>query len=236
MASDGELLQRALAQEAPYRFTKPGTSIFINGAPLTGKTTIAPLLAANLAGSTIQNGDIIRLAAQAIDQQLPESIRNPFLQLGSCDAYLAVGDGLYSPETLIEGYRAYSEATCRLLGHIVSRAEVQGANDIIFEGVQLMPDTVKPYLEGTNRLIVLTSNREMLGAKRDRRYGSGPSMLHDRYSDDRILLIQEEILRQANGLDSDIVLRLRDTGRYVEAVAKIIDFLHRTGTIEESYE
>lgn len=221
--------------ELAYSYALPGTLLFINGAPFSGKSTIAPLLAANIAGCVIQNMDILRLTEQDFDDKLPEAERNPVLQYGSCDSYQVVGDGQYSPENLIEGYRRYSKAVCRVLGYVIPRLEAQGAQNVLFEGVQLQPVIVKPYLKAVNKLIIITSSEERLDKNKAKLLDDGNAELEERYSTERLILIQKELLRQTGSMPPEAVLCVNNDNSYIETVAKIIYFLRRSGTIVPAY-
>lgn len=217
--------------EPGYRFAQAGTLLFLNGAPLSGKSTVAPLLAASISGCMIQNIDIIRLAAQEIDRKLPEAERDPVLNYGSCDSYLAIDDGSYSPTSLVKGYRRYADATCRILHYIIPRLEVQGTSDVLFEGVQLLPSVIGQYLDDKNKMITVTSEPKKLLDNRTKLFGEGPNELTDRYDVDRLMLVQAEILNQTAQLPSEQIFRADNTSRYTDTVRSIMRFLQDSGTI-----
>lgn len=229
--SDANLGNRYALHGPAYEFSKPGTLLFMDGSPLCGKSTVAPLVAANIAGCALQNMDIIRLAAQEVDAQGPGGETDPVLNFGSCDSYQAIGDGSYSPESLIEGYRRNSEAICRLMHKIVPGLEAQGAADVFFEGVQLLPDIVAPYLSASNKLLVMTSSGDGFDRNREKLFGREATDLHERYSTDRLLLIQGELLRQSAGLPPDQVFRVDNSHDFVAAASSILDFLQATEVI-----
>ena len=225
----GQELGRSLAPG--YQFTEPGTLLFVTGVPLSGKSTISPQLAASVEGCSMQNMDVFRLLAQTIDGMKSEDEREPALQFGSCDGYLAVGDGSYSPENLLEGFGRYSRAVFALADIVIPSLEAQGAQSVLFEGVQLQPSLVAPHLKGNSKLIVVTSSDVQLKANRDRLFGGDPVM-DDRYSNDKLLTLQDELLRQADELPADSVLRVDNTGEWPDTLPVILDFLQRTNTIK----
>lgn len=207
-----------------YRFVTPNTLIFIAGAPLSGKSTIAPLIASAIEGCTMQSMDIIRLVAQEIDRNKPENQRNPFVTYGSCDSYVFVGDGSYSPEHLIKGFNEYSKAVSSVLTGIIPKLELQGERNVLLEGVQLAPSLVIPYLINNNKLIIVKSDASRINAIRNALF-TGNQELIDRYSTEKILLLQEEILRQSKDISADKVFYVDNTGEYTDTVSKIIQFL-----------
>ncbi|MBI2195481.1 MAG: hypothetical protein HYU48_00335 [Candidatus Levybacteria bacterium] len=214
-----------------YSFTKQGTLVFITGAPLSGKSTISPLVAATIKSCALQNMDIIRLIAQEIDRNKPKSQRNPFVTYGSCDSYVFIGDGSYSPEHLIEGFNGYSEAVSSVLTGIIPKLELQGERNVLFEGVQLIPSFVSPYLTNNNKLIVIRSDASQINLNRHGMF-AGNQELIDRYSTERILLLQEEILRQSRTIPQDKVFYVDNTGDYTDTVIKIIQFLLNSQVIK----
>lgn len=214
-----------------YVFAESGTLLFINGAPLSGKSTIAPLVTSSIAGCALQNMDIMRLAAQEIEGLKAPEDRDSVLNFGSCDSYLALGDGSYSPESLIVGYRQYAEATCWLLKRILPKLEVQGAGDVLFEGVQLLPQIVKPYLGKRNKMITITSSPEHFLRNRANLYGAGPNELTGRYEIERLMLIQKELLDQSSDLPVGHAMQIANTGTSIDAAATILKFLADQGTI-----
>lgn len=219
------------AMRAPgFEFTEPGTLLFVTGVPLSGKSTISPQLTASIQGCSMQNLDIFRLLAQTVDEMRPPEDREAALQFGSCDGYLAVGDGSYSPDSLIEGFGRYSRAVFALADIVIPSLEAQGAQSVLFEGAQLMPSLVAPHLKGNSKLIVVTSDEVQLKKNRNKLFGGDPVM-EDRYSDERLLLLQDEILRQADALPENSVLRVNNVGQWQEALPAILDFLQSTGAI-----
>ncbi|MBU0570363.1 hypothetical protein KKB40_06350 [Patescibacteria group bacterium] len=214
-----------------YRLSEPNTLLFLTGAPVSGKSTIAPLVTSSIESLTLQPMDIIRLLAQEIENVRPEKERNPFVNLGSCDSYTIIENGGYSPERLIQGFNAYSKAVSSLLTGIIPKLEAQGVRDLLFEGVQLTPEIVAPYLDGNNRLIVVTSNQPMFASNRRRVFGTDHELL-DRYSDDKLLAIQHEIIRQAKHLPENRVLFIDNTGEYIDAAIEVIHSLRKANVIQ----
>lgn len=213
-----------------YSFINPNTILFLTGTPLSGKSTIAPLVVSVIQDCTVQNMDIIRILAQEMEMFKPESERNPFVKYGSCDSYVFVGDGSYSPQSLVNGFNSYARAVSSLLTGIVPRLEAQGTQRVLFEGVQLTPEIVSPLLTGNNRLIVITSNETRLSANRDKRYGKDRELL-ERYSLERLLLLQEEIIRQAQEIAPDKMFFVDNSGDYMDSTVRIIRLLLAEGVI-----
>lgn len=216
-----------------YEFTSQKALLFLAGVPLSGKSTIAPLVAASVKGCAIQSMDIIRLMAQELEKTKPEKLRNPFVHYGSCDSYKLVGDGQYAPQSLIDGYMAYSRAVSSLLGLVVPKLEAQGVQNLLFEGVQLAPDIVEPYLGGKDaRLIILRTNESRLISNRREIFGDNAEMI-ERYSTERLLVLQEEILRQSRKIPSDKVTIIDNIGEYTDTASQVLQFLLKTGLIKQ---
>lgn len=214
-----------------YMFSKEGTLIFMTGVPLSGKSTLAPLVAASIEGCSLQSMDIIRLVAQMIETFKPENERNPFVQRGSCDSYTLVGDGSYFPESLIEGFNQYAVAVSSVLRDVIPKLEIQGAQDVLFEGVQLAPRNVAEYLCGNNRLVVVTTNAKQVEHNRRKVFGDN-DVLVSRYSTDKLLLLQDEIVRQSREITYGRVFKTENVGDYRLAVTAIMEFLLEAGVIE----
>jgi len=207
-----------------YGYANSGTLIFITGAPLSGKSTIAPLVASCIERSVLQPMDIIRLMAQEIEAQKPEQERNRFVNAGSCDSYTLLEDGTYSQANLIEGFGLYCDAVGGLVSKIVPKLEAQGSQDVIFEGVQVTPPIVAPYLINNNRLIVITATSESFKRNRDKMYLGSESLL-DRYSIDKLVHIQNEILSQSLDIPEDKLIVVDNSGEYIDAARQIVSSL-----------
>lgn len=220
-----------LARSPEYRFARQRTLVFITGVPLSGKSTIAPLITSSVENCTLQPMDIIRLVAQEIESHKPEAERSPFVNYGSCDSYVAIGNGSYSPQSLIAGFNAYSEIVCSPLRSIIPRLEVQGAQNVLFEGVQLAPSIITPYLNGNSRLIIVTSNAQKLESNRKKMFGDNVE-LNERYSTDKLLLLQDEIVRQSRQVSKNRLFCVDNTGDFRNTTIQIIQFMLKTGTIE----
>ena len=214
-----------------YRFTKQGTLIFVTGAPLSGKSTIAPLVVSSIESCTLQPMDIIRLVTQEIESHKPEKERSPFVNYGSCDSYVAIGDGSYSPRSLILGFNAYSEIVSSPLRDIIPKLGVQGVQNVLFEGVQLTPSIVAPYLNGNSKLIIVTSNAQKLESNRRKMFGDDTELI-ERYSTDRLLLLQEEILKQSREIPEGKVININNIRDYRNTIANTLKFLSDTSVIE----
>jgi len=216
-----------------YEFTTQKVLLFLTGVPLSGKSTIAPLVAASVKGCAIQSLDIFRLMAQELEKTKQEEHRNPFVHYGSCDSYKLIGDGQYSPQGLIDGYMAYSRAVSSLLGLVVPKLEAQGVQDLLFEGVQLAPDIIEPYLKGKDaRLIILRTNEPRLLSNRREIFGDNAEM-EERYSTERLLVLQDEILRQSRKIPSDKIAVIDNIGEYTETALQVLQFLSKTGLIKQ---
>lgn len=216
-----------------YEFTSQKVLLFLTGVPLSGKSTIAPLVAASIKGCTIQSMDIFRLMAQELEEAKPESLRNPYVHYGSCDSYKLVKNGEYNPENLIEGFMAYSKAVSSLLDLVIPKLEAQGVQDILFEGVQLAPDIVEPFLKGKDaRLIILQTNKPKITSNRREIFGENQEM-EERYSTDRLLVLQDEILKQSKNIASDKVVVVDNTGEYTKTTSRVLQFLSNTGLIRQ---
>lgn len=211
-------------QTPPYEFSEPSTLLFLTGAALSGKSTISSLVSSAISGCVLQSMDIMRLAAQDVEETKPEKDRNPFVYLGSCDSYSAIGDGSYSPESLIEGFNLYSSAVFGIAKKLIPKLEAQGAQNVLFEGVQLTPSLVRPHLTEKNRLIIVTSDDSRLKENRDKMFKDEAEMV-ERYSLPLLLLIQEEILRQSLELDQQYLLTVSNSGEYTQAVTQILQTL-----------
>ena len=216
-----------------YEFTSQKVLLFLTGVPLSGKSTIAPLVAASVKSCAIQSMDIFRLMAQELEKTKPEKDRNPFVHYGSCDSYKLVGDGQYTQRGLIDGYMAYSRAVSSLLGLVVPKLEAQGVQDLLFEGVQLAPDIIEPYLKGKDaRLIILRTNEPKLLSNRREIFGDNAEM-EERYSTERLLVLQDEILKQGKKIPSDKVAVIDNIGEYTETASQVLQFLSKTGLIRQ---
>lgn len=215
-----------------YKFTKSGTLIFMTGVPLSGKSTLAPLIASSVEGCVLQNMDIIRLLAQEVDSLKPEEQRNPFVNYGSCDSYGLTGDGSYTPKNLIDGFNAYSKAITSLLDKIIPKLEVQGAQNVLFEGVQLVPSLVSPYLKGNNCLVIITANQSRLENNRYKMFGEEAKLL-ERYSVDKLMLLQEEIIAQSKGLRGKKFFVVDNSDNYLSTISIIIQNLLKLGILEK---
>lgn len=218
-------------KEAEYKFAKNNSRIFITGVPLSGKSTISPLVARNISDCTWQNMDILRLTAQMVEEQKPVELRSLFVNYGSCDSYKAIGDGTFSPESLIEGFKLYSEIVSDSLSFILPKLEAQGAKDVLFDGVQTTPDIVKRHMNDSTILIVLTSSESRLRKNATKMFGDEQWLL-DRYSPDKLILLQKEILRQAKDFPKDKLLIVDNSGKISGSAHKIMDFLLFSGMIK----
>lgn len=222
---------RGNLKEAEYKFASHNSRIFIAGVALSGKSTISSIIVSRITDCTWQNMDIIRLTAQMVEEQKLEGLKNPFVNYGSCDAYRAIGDGSYSQEALIQGFERYAEIVSSSLNFILPRLEAQGVRDVLFEGVQLTPNIVRGHLNENTRLIIITSTEERLKNNAQKLFGNEQWLL-DRYSPDKLLLLQTEILRQAQAFPEDKLLMIDNSGKILDSAIKIMDNLLFSGMIE----
>jgi hypothetical protein len=176
--------------------------------------------------------DILRLTAQMVEEQKPIELRSPFVNYGSCDSYKAIGDGSFTPESLIEGFRRYSEIVSDSLSFILPKLEAQGAKDVLFDGVQTTPDIVKRHMNDSTILIVLTSSESRLRKNATKMFGEEQWLL-DRYSPDKLMLLQNEILRQTNDFLKDKLLIVDNSGELSDSAYKIMDHLLFRGMISQ---
>lgn len=213
-----------------YKFAHPHNVLFITGAPLSGKSTIAPLINSRLNNCVIQHMDVIRLLSQEVELQKPEEERNNYVFYGSTDAYKLVGDGIYSPEKLVKGYRLYSIGIASLLFSVFNKLNPEDIDNMTVEGVQLMPELVAPYLKRDGySLVVLTADEDQFNYNRDKDF-TDPEV-KKKYSNDKVILVQNEILRQIKGLSDNKVIVTQNKGRPVDVVRKILKKLVRTSFI-----
>lgn len=217
-----------------FQLTKQNTIIFITGAPLSGKSTITPLVYSGIQGITYQSMDILRLVAQEIENSKNTAKKNPYVFSGSCESYKLIGNGEYSVERLIQGFNKYSKAVSSILfKRIIPNLDIQGDSNLLVEGVQLTPDIVAPFLKGNNKLIVFKSDAKTLSSNRKKLYGDGKLFL-DRYSNEKLLAIQDEILSQAQKLPQEKVAIINTTSEAQDDASKIINWLRETKTIQSA--
>ena len=214
-----------------YEFVNPNTIIFLAGVPLSGKTTLASLIVSAIRGCSLQSMDILRILAQEFEKQKPQAKRNQFVSYGSCDSYRLIGNGLYSDKNLIVGFKAYSLAVTSLLSKIIPKLENQGVKDLLFEGVQLTPDLVAPWLNYKNKLIILTLNKNHMERNGKKIFTKEPE-LRQRYSSDKLLLLQEEIISQSKVIPNGQVLIVDNNSTIASVLAKIFKFLLKTEVIK----
>jgi len=219
-------------EKPKYKFVHPDTVLFLTGIPLSGKSTLCPLISSSIEGCTLQSMDIFRLFSQEFENRKPEKIRNPYVKFGSCDSYIHIGKGKYTPRNLIIGFNRYAEVVSSLLSVVLPKLEAQGVKNMIFEGVQLTPSIVFPYLKNNNKLIILTTNEKKIVQNRTKIFGEDLALL-DRYSNEKLLLLQKEILKQSRKLPLKSVYIVDNSGEYLNTANKIIDYLLNTKVIEE---
>jgi 2-phosphoglycerate kinase len=211
-------------QRPELRYKDPRTMLFMTGVTLSGKSSIAMQVASRIQGTAVQNMDMFRTWAQEKEAVKPRGERNPFVRYGSCDSFAFVGDGSYSPESLVTGFNEYAKILSAPLTEMIPRLDVQGAQHVLFEGVQLTPSVVSPFLTGDNKLIIVTATESALSERRRKTYGRSRKML-ERYGMERILLVQEEITRQAREADPAKILLVDNSGDYLESTARVLRYL-----------
>ena len=219
-------------EKPKYKFVHPDTVLFLTGIPLSGKSTLCPLISSSIEGCTLQSMDIFRLFSQEFENRKPEKIRNPYVKFGSCDSYIHIGKGKYTPRNLIIGFNRYAEVVSSLLSVVLPKLEAQGVKNMIFEGVQLTPSIVFPYLKNNNKLIILTTNEKKIVQNRAKIFGKDPVLL-ERYSNEKLFLLQKEILKQSQKLPANSFYIVSNSGEYLKTANKIIDYLLNTKVIEE---
>ena len=90
---------------------------------------------------------------------------------------------------------------------------------------------MQPYLTENNKLVIVTTNAAQLDKNLSKLFREEPEMLA-RYSIEKILLIQEELLNQAETLEGNKVLTITNTADLSSPVNKILNFLSSTKVIE----
>ncbi len=214
-----------------YRFKFPNTVLFITGIPLSGKSTVTPLVAADIEGCATQSMDIFRLLSQEFENRKKPSSRNSFVKYGSCDSYQNIGNGKYTPKNLVIGFNKYAEAVSSILPFVLPKLEAQGVRDMIFEGVQLTPLIVEPYLRNRNKLIILTTNEARLNLNRTKLFGDDREML-ERYSTDKLFILQNEIIKQSKQINNSSFTLVKNNNDYHTTANVIIEFLEKADVIE----
>lgn len=184
-----------------YKLNQRSSKLFIVGPPLIGKTTLASHLTSIIIDMPVVSMDIVRIFAQLIENEKLAKLRNKFVQYGSCDSYTLVGDGTFKKENIINGYKAYAKAVFNPITNVIPKLETQGCENVIFEGVQLMPELVAPYLGKNCKLIVLKSNPDRFNQSKKNLFEDN-KILHNRYNNVALSTIQTEILKQASKIDS----------------------------------
>jgi 2-phosphoglycerate kinase len=213
-----------------YKFRNHNSLLFITGVPFCGKSTIASVIASLIKDCVYQSMDIIRLIAQLLEKTKAKNIRNRFVELGCCEGYTLIDDGAYSPNNLIKGYHIYSKSLFSIIKYIISKLEFQGVENVLFEGVQLMPSLVSQYLDNKNKLIVITSDTQNLIKNREKRFGKDKELI-EKYSIDKLLLLQKEILRQSEKIPRHKLFIIENQGNYENTVYQILQFLQKTDVI-----
>jgi 2-phosphoglycerate kinase len=216
-----------------YKFTNPNTLLFLTGVALAGKSTIAPLISSSIEGCALQSMDILRILAKTIENYKPKEIRTAFLSRGSLDSYELLGDGSYSPESLIKSFNLYSQAVSSLLHIIIPELESRGERNMLFEGVQLTPSIVKPYLMKNNIQIILHASKERLQKNKTTFCSKDQNVKESWYPIDRLLLLQEEIVTQSKKLPQNSVHIVENVGSETDTAQAIINYLLENNIIKK---
>lgn len=221
-----------MIKKPKYSFVKSNTLIFFCGTPISGKSTLAPHLTASIENCIMQSMDVIRLLSQEFELTKPKAQQNPFVFFGSTDAYTQIGDGSYSSASLIQGFKNYSIAVSQLLFFVFARLNPEDIENMVIEGVQLLPEIVAPFLKGNNRLVILTTTERQIALNRQSVFGDDLE-LHVKYSTDKLMLIQNEFKRQAENLPKDKVFIAKNIGNYEDTIRNILQFLTNYGSIKK---
>lgn len=217
-----------------YEFSNTGSLVFVTGAPMSGKSTVSPLISSAIENCSSQNMDVFRLLMGREDEGLPAEQRNPVLQYGSCDSYLAVGSGEYSEESLIEGFCRNSAAICAPLEYVIPKLEVQGAQNMLFEGVQLLPSIVSRYMRSNpnSRYLVITSSGDAYDERRDAMFRGADYEFGRKYTRERLQAIEGHIIEESGQLPEGTVYVLDNSEASAAEVASLaLDFLCESGLI-----
>ena len=192
-----------------YRFIEPGSVVFLTGTPLSGKSTIAPIVSMQIENCAMQHMDVIRLLSQQIELIKPEGQRNNLVMFGSTDAYTQIGDGTYSDAALIEGYKQYSKAVTKHFFAVLNQLNPEDISNMFIEGVQLLPEIVAPYLQShPGLLIILTSNNNTLQTRVEERY-IDPTV-QSKYRPKMLQLIQDTLLDQSKIISQKNLLVIKN--------------------------
>ena len=116
------------------------------------------------------------------------------------------------------------------LKSIIPKLEAQNSQNVLFEGVQLTPSIVAPYLTGNNRIVIVTTNAKKIETNRNEKFG-GDIEMSARYSTDKLLLLQDEITRQGRDIPEDRIFYVGNTDNYMSTVEDIISYLFTTNVI-----
>lgn len=207
-----------------YKFTKPNAIIFIAGASLSGKTTLAPLVSSKIENCIVQHMDVIRMLSEDLTLHDGKVVENNLVSTGSADAYTQIGDGSYSEKNLIEGYRLYSQIVTKYFLPVISKLNTEDMDNMVLEGVQLMPELLIDILSNKNTyLFVLTADEEHYKKSVKNRYNT--DKLRIRYSSDRLKLIEKELVRQTNGLPTKNFMIIHTSKVVKKSVDKILQCL-----------
>ena len=215
-----------------YIFTKPGTSIFLTGAPLSGKSTLSQIIVSSIRDCAIQNMDIIRLINIKLEELKSPQKRNRFCKYGSCDSYIYVGDGSYSDESLIKGFQKNSKSICSVLKYIMPNLEKQGVMNVIFEGVQLNPGIIKKYLINNNKLIIISTDERQFRQNGQKLYRQEPD-LRKKYNPGRLILVQKNIIKQSKDITKSKVIYINNLKSYQRAAGQILKTLEKLKVIKK---
>lgn len=216
-----------------YSYILPHNVLFLTGAPLCGKSTIASILNACIVDSAIQHMDLIRLLSENMENKKPINKRNKFVGLSSVDAYKEIGNSEYSTDNLILGYKLYSEAVSQLILSVLDKLNPEDIDHLIMEGAQLLPELTAPYLSRPGYgIIVLKTTEEQFNIHRENVFSE--QNLRDKYSNEKVISIQNELIKQAEKINSKKVFIVENNGTPETVVLKILEMLEINNLIRKN--
>jgi len=113
----------------------------------------------------------------------------------------------------------------------ITRFYSSQTRDVVFEGVQLIPDIVQEHLNKNSRLILITSTEKRLSENAKRMFGEEKWLL-DRYSPEKLLLLQNELIRQTKTFPKDQLIIIDNSGEILDSAIEIMNYLLTSGEIE----
>jgi 2-phosphoglycerate kinase len=215
-----------------YRFVHPNSVLFLNGPPLSGKSTLAPELAHHIDNCIVQHMDVLHLVSQYVEEQKPLSERNEFLFYGSTDAYKLIDDGSYSEEHLLAGFKKYSAGVAQFIFSILDDLNPENIDNMVVEGVQIMPELVAEYLKRAGyALLLMVTSPDQFDQNRDNVFSD--EQTKQKYPDTMLLSLQRELISQTRELPEEKYCIIENTGNLELMVCKVIIFLLENKIITE---